>query len=101
MEQINDICPHCKNKKLQYCYKNEPYTLEHLQCPECDSTYNIKYSQMWMEDVNNLAGDTCDYIEKRMEDRGMHLRDDVSDEIFDAIHIIMEKYSTQDYKNHN
>jgi hypothetical protein len=104
--QINDICPNCiKNKietpgRLVYMYEHFPYSDEHLWCKTCNSTYSINYKQMWMDDVNGIAADVCDFVEEKLEKINMKLRDDVSDEIFESIHIILEKYSTGDYKNH-
>ena len=37
----NDLCPHCKQDKLQYMKENFPYTDEHLWCEKCNSTFNI------------------------------------------------------------
>ena len=35
-----DICPHCKKGKLIHIPEVFPYTIDHLQCDKCDSTYN-------------------------------------------------------------
>lgn len=34
-------CDHCKKGKLKVIQGNYPYTINHFQCPKCDSTYNI------------------------------------------------------------
>lgn len=39
--KINDVCPYCKNGKLVFVKSCEPYTVPHLQCENCDSTYII------------------------------------------------------------
>jgi transposase-like protein len=35
-------CPHCKKAELCQIMGDEPWTIDHLQCPECDSTYNTR-----------------------------------------------------------
>jgi uncharacterized protein YbaR (Trm112 family) len=35
------LCPHCKKDHLKYMDADEPWNMEYLQCPNCDSTYNI------------------------------------------------------------
>jgi len=98
--QIYDVCPHCNNGKLQYMYEHFPYSDEHLWCESCNSTFLLNYKQMWMEDVNDIASEVCNFVEYKLERREMKLRDDISNEIFDAIQNILEKYSTGDYKKH-
>lgn len=34
-------CPHCNEGVLQYVRAALPYSLKHLQCNNCDSTYNL------------------------------------------------------------
>jgi transposase-like protein len=36
-----DLCPHCGLEKVKEVKGDEPYTIDHLICPSCDSTYNI------------------------------------------------------------
>tara|TARA_R110002153_G_scaffold28881_2_gene88861 strand:+ start:2382 stop:2870 length:489 start_codon:yes stop_codon:yes gene_type:complete len=36
-----DLCPHCRRDTLEHCVATPPYSVEHLSCPQCDSTYNI------------------------------------------------------------
>ena len=38
----NDICPHCGGDKLVLIPELEPWYTDHLQCPKCDSTYNLE-----------------------------------------------------------
>jgi len=33
-------CPYCKKGKLIHIPEVFPYTIDHLQCDKCDSTYN-------------------------------------------------------------
>lgn len=35
------LCPHCKNQNLVTVPANEPWSDQHYQCPDCDSTYNL------------------------------------------------------------
>ena len=35
------ICPHCKKDNLELSAGDYPYSVEHLICPRCCSTYNI------------------------------------------------------------
>lgn len=39
--KLNSICPHCKKGKLVKVKGYEPYTIDHLMCELCYSTYNI------------------------------------------------------------
>jgi len=39
--KVGDVCPHCVEDNLQLAFGVEPYTINHLQCPTCDSTYNL------------------------------------------------------------
>jgi len=34
------LCPHCKEADLEEVKGDIPWTIDHLQCPNCDSTYN-------------------------------------------------------------
>lgn len=34
-------CPHCNSDELTLINGNEPYDVDHLQCPTCDSTYTL------------------------------------------------------------
>lgn len=34
-----DQCPHCKEGKLEIIKGCEPYSIDHLMCDRCDSTY--------------------------------------------------------------
>ena len=36
-----DRCLNCGEDKLEYSPANEPWTNEHWQCTECDSTYAL------------------------------------------------------------
>ena len=40
---MNDIrlCPHCKKGLLEGVLGTKPYTMSHLQCYRCDSTYTF------------------------------------------------------------
>ncbi len=98
--KINDICPHCKKGKLKYAYANFPFSDEHLICDICDSTYNIKYDQMWSEDVNKIASKISTQILLELEERKMHITDDEFDKIFEGLQDILAPFSTGDYKNH-
>lgn len=35
------VCPYCKEAKLKVIDADPPWTIEHYQCPKCDSTFNI------------------------------------------------------------
>lgn len=41
-----DVCPYCQKGILELMEANEPWSIEHLMCDECNSTYpyyeNIK-----------------------------------------------------------
>jgi len=39
--KIGDKCPHCKKGILELVKGNEPFTIDHLQCNICDSTFNL------------------------------------------------------------
>jgi hypothetical protein len=105
--QINDSCPNCiKNKlekigKLQYVGGNFPYTDEYLWCNNCNSTYSVNHKVLWQEDINSIACDMIDALEKRMKEVGMVLDDDKSDILFDNIIEIIDEFGTGDYRNHN
>ena len=43
--KIGDVCPHCKEGKLELVYEVEPWNPEFLICPECDSTYMPDYEE--------------------------------------------------------
>ena len=101
INQIGDICPQCNEDKLKYMYEYFPYTDEHLWCEECNSTFNIKYKQMWTEDINGLACDMHDVLEAKFKERGMKLTNEKSDEIYEKIQNILEEFSTGDYKHHH
>jgi hypothetical protein len=38
--KTGELCPYCKNAKLAEIKGDPPYTVDHLQCPRCDSTFN-------------------------------------------------------------
>ena len=40
-DTIRRNCNHCNEGVLNYVNGYEPYTIDHLQCPVCDSTYNL------------------------------------------------------------
>ena len=40
--KIGDECLICDNGKLELVGENFPYTIDHLQCSDCDSTFNIR-----------------------------------------------------------
>jgi len=106
--QIGDLCPQCKSQKLVYVGSNAPYSEEYLWCSEdyetgigCNSTFSIKYKQMWAEDVNSLTVKLIDVIEDEFKKRNMTLSDEKSDELFDNFQEMLEQFSTGDYKNYN
>jgi len=39
--EILDECTICKKGKLELVTENFPYTIDHLQCSNCDSTFNL------------------------------------------------------------
>ena len=39
--EVGHTCPYCFNNNLDLVEGREPYTIDHLQCPTCDSTYNL------------------------------------------------------------
>ncbi len=41
MAKLGDRCSFCKLGTLKIIPADEPYSLEHLECPECDSTFNL------------------------------------------------------------
>lgn len=41
-QKEGDTCPYCGKAELVVISADEPWNDEHLQCPECDSTYNIE-----------------------------------------------------------
>ena len=65
--QIGDICPHCNEGTLKYVGKYYPYNDEHLECSNCNSTYLIKYKQMWNDDINSLSCDMHDILENEFK----------------------------------
>ena len=38
-EEENASCPHCHKAILQTVAGDPPWSIEHWQCPKCDSTY--------------------------------------------------------------
>jgi hypothetical protein len=40
--KVGDECLICDKGKLELVGANEPYTNDHLQCSNCDSTFNIR-----------------------------------------------------------
>ena len=108
INQIGDICPQCNKQKLVYVGEGFPYTDEYLWCSEnyekeigCNSTFSIKYKQIWTEDVNGIACDMHDVLEKEFKERGMKLTNEKSDEIYEKLQNILEEFSTGDYKHHH
>ena len=99
--QIGDICPHCNQGKLRYVWECYPHTDEHLECSDCNSTYLIKYKQMWNDDINSLSCDMHDALEKEFKERGMKLTNQKSDEIYEKIQKILEEFGTGDYRNYH
>ena len=43
--KVGDVCPHCKDATLDLVKEDFPYNIDHLQCPNCDSTYNLDMGQ--------------------------------------------------------
>ena len=39
--RITRNCTHCGDGVLEFVNGYQPYTIDHLQCPTCDSTYNL------------------------------------------------------------
>lgn len=39
--RIQRKCTHCEDGILEFVNGCQPYTIDHLQCPTCDSTYNL------------------------------------------------------------
>jgi len=39
--EVGHVCPHCMDDYLILINGVEPYSIDHLQCPTCDSTYNL------------------------------------------------------------
>ena len=94
------ICPNCKEGKLIYTYGNELYSDSFLSCPNCDSTYAIKYKQMFLEDVWHISGEMMDVLLKEFEYRGMCIDQKTEDSLFKKISDMIEVFSTGEYKNH-
>lgn len=40
--KAGDVCPHCRVGLLEKVKEDQPWYEAHLQCPKCDSTYNIE-----------------------------------------------------------
>ena len=100
--QIGDICPNCNKNKLVYSYENYPHSTEHLSCYKgCESTYLIKYKQMWTEDINGLSCDMHDVLEAEFKKRGMKLTSEKSDELYEKFQDMLEEFSVGDYRNYN
>lgn len=64
-KHIGDICPHCKRDSLELVEENEPYTIEHLQCPVCDSTYPIAKLE---EFVLSMWKGKAEYAEQKVRE---------------------------------
>jgi len=101
INQVGDICSTCNKNKLVYVRDTYPYSEEYLWCKECNSTYNIKYKQMWTEDINSLACDMYDTMKSEFKKRGMKLTNKKSDELYEKIQDLLEEFGTGDYKNYN
>lgn len=99
--QIGDICPHCGKGKLVYVSGSFPYSEEYLWCKDCNSTFNIKYKQMWTEDINSLACDMHDTMENEFKKRDMKLTNKKSNELYEKIQNLLEEFGTGDYRNYN
>lgn len=39
--KVGSRCSHCEEGRLEYCPADEPWSDEHLICPECYSTFNM------------------------------------------------------------
>jgi Zn finger protein HypA/HybF involved in hydrogenase expression len=39
--KVKILCEHCNSDVLVLINGVEPYSVDHLQCPTCDSTYNL------------------------------------------------------------
>ena len=44
-----DICPFCNEAHLEPVKGVEPFSEDHMICPRCDSTYNIKEPRPFSE----------------------------------------------------
>ena len=101
--QIGEKCPHCKNEDsaLKYIGNSSPFSDEHLWCDKCNSTFLIKYKQMWQEDINGLTVNLIDVIEEEFKKRGMVLTDEKSDILFDEFVDLLDKFGAGDYRNYN
>lgn len=100
VKQINDKCPFCIIGTLQYKGEFYPYTDEHLSCNECDGTYTLNYKPLWTEDVQSLANDMLDVMEKDFEKRGIVLSNEKIDEVYKKLTDFLDYFSTGDYKRH-
>ena len=39
------LCEHCKEAYLEFIGEDEPYSVAHLACPNCDSTYVLEENE--------------------------------------------------------
>jgi CheY-like chemotaxis protein len=102
MEMIGNICPHCNDGVLTLMRENFPYTIDHLSCSSCSSTYNLKYKPLMLEDVNGIASEVCDLVsEKLIVNHDINISNPKEDDLFDLICNFLDGYSTGDYRNHN
>ena len=102
INQVGDICPQCNKDKLVYVGESRPYSDEYLLCYNgCNSTFLIKYKQMWTEEINALACDMHDVLEKKFKERDTKLTTEKSDELYEKLNDMLEEFGTGDYRNHN
>ena len=57
--------------------------------------------ELWMDDVNGICADTCDFVQEKLKEFGIKLTDEKEDKIFDAVQAVLELEGTGDYRNYN
>ena len=107
MNNFGDECPHCKEHKLEplgilmLIRGDEPYNVDHLECTECGSTYNLDYYPLWQEEINNIASEACDVVQEKLDVYRLKLPVDKENELYDLLLNFLDQYGYGDYKNHN
>jgi hypothetical protein len=81
--KIGDKCGRCEDGKVELVSGTAPWDPDHLQCPVCDSTYNITPA---------FAYDMKEQIDKLREETS-RLRDELS--VHEVEGLIMQTYEVQ------
>jgi hypothetical protein len=57
--------------------------------------------EIWMDDINSIALEVTELIQKRLKEHGIEVKDEQEDEFYVPIFNALEKYANGDYRNNN